>query len=75
MYQLNERGSIHRVDLDFLPVSHIKNEVDVFAWSADVQSLAEASNARPDMGPLASQVASEVELRTAYLSKTVSFTL
>jgi len=75
MYQLNERGSIHRVDLDFLPVSHIKSEVDVCAWSADVQSLAEESNARPDMGPLASQVASEVELRTAYLSKTVSFTL
>jgi hypothetical protein len=74
MYQLSERGSIHCLDLDFPPVSQIMRECERCDWSPDVQSLEEAANVYPDMGPLASQIACEVDLHLAYQSKAILFT-
>jgi hypothetical protein len=72
IYQLNDRGSIHRLDLGFPPINQIKTE-GVRSWSTDLQKLAETSSVYPDMGPLASQVATEVDLRPAYQSMIVCF--
>jgi hypothetical protein len=71
IYQMNDRGSIHCLDLYFPPANQTKRDQKLYEWSADVQSLAETADVRPDMGPLASQVASEVNLRPAYRSKTI----
>lgn len=74
MCQLSERGSVHCLVLDFPPASQIRRECECCDWSPDVQSLEEAANVYPDMGPLASQIACEVDLHLAYQSKAILFT-
>jgi len=69
MYQLSERGSIHCLDLDFPPIGQLRRERECCEWSEDVQSLEETANVSSDMGLMASQVASKVDLHLAYQSK------
>ena len=68
LYQLSERGSIHGLDFGFPPFNTDRQD---YEWSADVRRLAAAAHIRTDMGPLAPQVASEVDLHPAYRSEVI----